>query len=227
MTDLVKTRGYDNSRRRSASEQRRARVLTTARAMFVERGYLGTTMAAVAERADVAVDTVYELVGRKPALFRLLIETAISGQDDAVPAEEREYVRRIHAEPTANGKLSLYAHVLPALHARLAPLVTVLQAAASAEPQLADLWHEITERRAANMRRLAAELAETGDLAVPVEEAADVIWATNSAELYLLLVQQRGWTPQHYADWLADAWQRLLLHPTSTESPAASRTGSR
>jgi AcrR family transcriptional regulator len=211
MPPAVKSRPYDNSARASASRQRRASVLAVARTLFLERGYVRTTMAAVADSAGVAVDTVYELVGRKPELFRLLIETAISGEDDAVPADERDYVLQIRAEPTAAGKLRIYARALPGLHARLAPLVAVLQAAASAEPQLSELWHEIAERRAGNMRRLAAELDQTGQLALPVDQAADVIWATNSPELYLLLVAQRRWTPEQYGQWLAASWERLLL----------------
>ena len=168
-------------------------------------------MSAVAKEADVAVDTVYELVGRKPDLFRLLIETAISGQGQAVPADERDYVQRIQAEPSAAGKLRIYAQALPAIHARLAPLVTALQAAASAEPELGDLWRDIAERRATNMHRLAAELHATGGLAVPVDEAADIIWATNSPEVYTLLVIQRGWTPERYGRWLSETWEGLLL----------------
>ncbi len=207
----VKGRGYDNSARQSASRERQALVLAAARALFLERGSVRTTVAAVADRAGVAVDTVYELVGRKPDLFRLLIETAISGENQAVAADDRAYVQQIQAEPTAVGKLEIYAAALPAVHARLAPLVAVLQVAASAEPALADLWHEIAERRATNMRRLAAELDATGQLAVPVDQAADVIWATNSPELYLLLVGQRGWTGEQYRSWLADTWRRTLL----------------
>jgi hypothetical protein len=64
------------------------------------------------------------------------------------------------------------------------------------------------------MGRLAAELAATGGLAVPADHAADVIWATSSPELYLLLVRQRGWTPEQYGAWLGEAWQRLLLVAT-------------
>ena len=213
MTGPVKRRPYDNTNRVMTSQVRRGLVLAAARSLFLERGYVRTTMSAIAEQADVSVDTVYELVGRKPELFRLLIETAISGEDHAVPAAERAYVQQIHDEPTAAGKLRVYADALPGLLARLAPLATVVQAAASAEPNLTDLWHEIGERRAQNMRRFAAELADTGDLAVPVDSAADVIWATNSTELYILLVDHRGWSHQTYSDWLAHAWQRLLLHP--------------
>lgn len=63
------------------------------------------------------------------------------------------------------------------------------------------------------MRLLAADLATTGALreGVSVEEVADVIWATNASEVYVLLVFERGWSPERYERWLAAAWQRLLL----------------
>jgi AcrR family transcriptional regulator len=212
----VKSRTYDSSARRAASAERRSRVLSTAKELFVERGYIATTMSAIGQRSGVSVDTIYELVGRKPDLFRLLIEAAISGQDRAVPADERDYVQRIQAEPTAVGALTVYAQALPALQARLAPLVAVLQTAASADPELAGLWQEIADRRAGNMGRLAAQLASTGELAVSADTAADVIWATNSPEMYILLVHQRGWTPEAYGQWLLDTWLRLLLHANPT-----------
>ncbi len=211
MTRAVKTRPYDSTRRHAASHERRAAILAAARELFLERGYQRTTMAAVAQGAGVALDTVYELVGRKPDLFRLLLETSISGGTEPVPAEERGYVRQIHAEPTAAGKLSTYARALPAIHAQLAPLIAVVHAAATAEPEINRLWQGITHRRAANMRRLALELEATGELAVSIDEAADVIWATNSPEFYVLLVHERGWSPDRYADWLTTSWQRLLL----------------
>ena len=213
MTPPVKTRAYDASGRRAASAQRRSRILASARRLFLEHGYVATTMTAIAQDAEVSVDTVYELAGRKPALFRLLVETAISGQDVAVPAEQRGYVQAIHAEPTAEGKLAAYARSLPAIHARLAPLVAVLQGAAPAAAELGRLWHDIAERRFANMRRLAAELEGTGRLKVSPDHAADVVWATNSPELYLLLVGQRGWSAGQYADWLTQTWVTQLLNP--------------
>jgi len=148
MAARVKRRSYDNSARTEASRVRHARVLASARALFLARGYVRTTMAAVASEAEVSLDTVYALVGRKPDLFRLLIESAISGRDAAVPAEDRDYVQRIRAQPTAEGKLRVYADALPEIMARLAPLVAVVQNAASAEPELASLWHDIAERRA-------------------------------------------------------------------------------
>lgn len=43
------------------------------------------------------------------------------------------------------------------------------------------------------------------------QDVADILWSMNGAEYYLLLVSRRGWSPQRFADYLADAWARLLL----------------
>lgn len=204
-------RAYDASRRRAAAAATRRAILAAARDLFLERGYVAATMPAIADRAGVALDTVYASAGRKPALFRELIETAISGRDEAVPAEERDYVQAIHAEPDAARKLEIYAAAVAAIQGRLSPLFAVARAAAAAEPEVARLWEEIAERRAANMRRFAAELAAAAALRVDVAEAADVIWATNSPEFFLLLVRERGWSVDRFRCWLAETWQRILL----------------
>ena len=213
MTKPVKSRPYHAPRRKAAAAQTRRAVLDAATRLFAEHGYSAVTMATIAAEAGVATDTVYASVGPKPVLFRLLIERAISGEDEPITAEERNYVRAIRAEPDARQKLALYAQAIRHIQARLAPLFLALQAAATAEPELATLWTEIGERRAANMRRLAAELEESGSLRsdISVDEAADVIWTMNASEFYVLLVRQRGWDPMRYEQWLADAWQRLLL----------------
>jgi AcrR family transcriptional regulator len=207
----VKRKAYDATGRSEASRRRRHAILVAARSEFAERGYVRVTMSSIARRAGVALDTVYELVGRKPELFRLLIETAISGEDEAVTATDRDYVQAIGQEPTATGKLAIYAAAMRRIQARLAPLLAVLQQAAGADDDLARLWREISDRRATNMRLFAADVAAAQDLRVPVEAAADIIWATNSPEVYLLLVGERGWDPDHYQRWLADTWERVLL----------------
>ena len=207
------SRRYNAAGRRAAAQRTRRAILDAAVRLFTERGYAGTTMADIAAAAGVALDTIYAVVGPKPTLFRLLIETAISGADEPIPAEERDYVGAIRAEPDAGRKLELYARAVRAIQGRLAPLLHVLRAAAPGDPDLAAVWREIAERRARNMRLFVADVASTGALRedISLEEAADVIWATNSAEFYVLLVHERGWEPDHYMHWLADAWRRLLL----------------
>jgi len=210
MTAPVKRR-YDATRRRQAAARTRAAILDAARELFTERGYTATAMTAIAERAGVALDTVYAAAGRKPDLARLLIETAISGTDHAVPAEQRDYVKAIQAAPDAGTKIALYAAAVTATAPRLAVVLAIIQQAAPGEPDLAALWAEIAERRAANMRRFVADLATVTPLRLDPGRAADIVWATNAAEMYQLLVGQRGWTLQQYQRFLTDTWTRLLL----------------
>jgi AcrR family transcriptional regulator len=204
-------RRYDASRRRQAAARTRAAILDAARELFTERGYAATPMTAIADRAGVALDTVYASAGRKPDLARLLIETAISGTDQAIPAEQRDYVQAIRAAPDASTKIAIYAAAFTAIAPRLALVLGIIQQAAHAEPELARLWAEIAERRAANMRRFVADLASVHPLRLDPDQAADIVWATNAAELYQLLVGQRGWSPQRYERFLTDTWHRLLL----------------
>jgi AcrR family transcriptional regulator len=209
----VKSRRYDNGGRRAQSVATRQRIVGAARALMIERGYRATTIADVALEAGVHVDTVYRLVGRKPVLLRELIEQAISGVSGAVDPEDREYVKALRAEPDPRRKLAIYARATREIQVRMAPLFLSLRDASTTEPEAAQIWREIGERRAANMRKLVADVRRAGGLrrGLSVDDAADVIWATNSAELYVLLTVDRGWSPARYERWLADSWVRLLL----------------
>jgi AcrR family transcriptional regulator len=213
MKRSVNPRVYRSPAREKSAERTRHAILDAARRVLDQRGYAAMTMQEVAEEAGVALDTVYASVGRKPVLVALLIETAISGTDQAIPAEERDYVVRIRAAKSAREKLAIYAQAVASIQPRLAPVVSAIHGVASSEPELAKLWKSIATRRARNMRLFAEDLAATGELRdeLSLDEVRDVLWATNSPEFFLLLVEERGWTPAAFARWLADAWARLLL----------------
>lgn len=207
-------RSYDNTGRQAQSEHTRRRILDAARDLLVTKGYRATTTAQIARQAGVHVDTLYALVGRKPEILRELIEMAISGVDRPLAPEERDYVQRMQAEPDPTRQLEIYAGAVAAIQRRMAPLFVALRDAASTEPEAEQVWQEISGRRAANMRRLVAGLGD--DVLRPglgLEEAADIVWATGSSEMYVLLVDERGWSLDRYERWLADSWRRLLLDP--------------
>lgn len=216
MSARVKGRNYDNSERLAQAAANRQRVLDAARDSLVERGYRATTIARIAAAAGVHVATVYELVGRKPVILRELIEQALSGTDQPVEAEQREYVVAIRREPDPRRKLALYAEAITDIHRRLAPLMLALRDASSTESEAYDVWRAVGDRRARNMVLFAQDLEQAGGLRadLSVSEAADTIWATNSAELYVLLTTDRGWSPRRYRRWLTDTWSRLLLPDT-------------
>ncbi len=213
MARQVKKRPYDNSTRLEQSNETRQAILDAARFQILERGYRASTIADIARRASVHVDTVYTLVGRKPVVLRELIEHAISGTNEAIPAEHRDYVAAIRAEPDPRRKLTIYARATREIHARLAPLLLALRDASTTEPEARAVWDEISNRRALNMHELAKDLNSVGGIraGLSIAEAADNIWVTNSAEVYVLLTAERGWTPHRYEQWLVDTWSRLLL----------------
>jgi AcrR family transcriptional regulator len=215
MARKPKRRAYDSSSRQEGARATRRAILLAARKLFLQQGYAATTMPDIARAAGVALDTVYAAVGKKPALFRLLVETAISGEDEAITAEQRDYVQAIRAEPDAENKLRIYASAICGIQPRLAPLFRALQEAAPLDSDLKAFWREIADRRAANMRLFAEDLASTGALRkeLSISAAADIIWSMNSPEYYLLLVESRGWPLPDFERWLADAWTRLLLAP--------------
>ena len=220
MTPPVK-RSYDNATREARSDETRTRILEAARALLTTRGYRATTIAEIGRTADVHVDTIYELVGRKPELLRELIERAISGTNRALPAtntavartRQRGYVKAMRAEPDPARKLAIYAGAVSDIHTRMAPLMLALRDAATTDDEAHQVWREISDRRARNMRDLIRDLGPAGTLRIglSIDEAADVVWATASAELFVLFTQERGWAREAYERWLADTWSRHLL----------------
>jgi AcrR family transcriptional regulator len=205
---------YDGRRRAVGSQATRRRILDAARTSFLERGYRATTMKGLAAAAQVHVDTVYELVGRKPDLARTLVEHALSGVDEVVPAEQRSYVAAIRAEPDPRRKIAIYAGATRAMLERVAPLFVVLRDAASSDHIARQVWRSFSERRALNMREFVRDVADAaGGLrdGMSTEEAADTVWVTNSPAVYLMLTDERGWSSRRYERWLLDTWARLLL----------------
>lgn len=206
-------RRYNAPRRREAAQATRRAIVAAASTLFVERGYAATTMAAIAEAAGVSHETVYATFGPKAALLQHLIEIALSGTEEPVPALEREIVAQVRAEQNPARIIDLFAHTVRLLEQRVAPLFEVLSAGAQTDADLQTFAHELSERRVGHMRAFATDLAAAGGLrdGISVELAGDVIWAMNSPQFYLLYVRDRGWTPEFFEQWLADAWKRLLL----------------
>src|SRR5215204_525255 len=136
-------RQYNASRRKEAAATTRRSIAAAARELFLEKGYVATTMPSIAKAAGVSLDTVYASAGAKPVLFRHLIETAISGADDPIPALQRDYVREIQSELDPVRKIAIYAHAVRLIQTRMAPLFAVLRDAAQSDEDLRQLWADI------------------------------------------------------------------------------------
>jgi TetR/AcrR family transcriptional regulator, regulator of autoinduction and epiphytic fitness len=217
MSDDVKTRAYDNSRRTDAARQTRRAVVAAARDIFIDVGYPATTLAAIAERAGVSVQTVYAQFGNKITVLKEVIDYSVAGDDDPTPLADREWVQQILAEPDPRTKLGMHAHAVTAIMKRSYRLDWVLRTAAPVDSDADALRRKGARQRRAGMEQLATHLHERGDLRpdVSVAEAADRITTLMDPEFYRLTVGERQWTPEQYESWLTELLIASLLPAAS------------
>jgi AcrR family transcriptional regulator len=168
----------------------RAAVIEAARSLFLERGYGATTIEAISGLADVPPATLYRLFSSKHGILKALLDISIVGDEEAVPVK-----------------------IIAQVNSRVAPLYRILESAAGSDSDAAALLDELTRQRQAGQRRIARSLALAGALRPELRErdAADVIHALMSPELYRLLVLDRHWKSERYERWLTSTLADQLL----------------
>ena len=206
-------RRYDSTSRVEQARRSRRRVLDAARRLFLDRGYAATTVAAIAREAGVSVETVYKAFGNKPGLVKAVFDVSLVGDDEPVPMLQRDLVRRIQAESDPRRKLAMYGEHLSESAPRSVAVQLLVRAAAASDAAAARVWEQMLAERLAGMTQFAQALHEQGHLRadVSVDDARDILWTYNAAELYELLVILRGWAPDRYGRWVADALIAALL----------------
>jgi AcrR family transcriptional regulator len=214
MSENVKTsRVYDSSRRQEQARLTRRAVLDVAKAHFLERGYVATTIAAIAEDAGVSVETVYKAFGNKPGLAKTLFDVTIVGDDEPIPMMQRKFVQQNMADPDPRRRLTRYGAHIADVGTRVGPLLLVLRDAAVTDGGAAEIWQKLQAERVTGMSAFAQHLHEGGHLrrGVSPRQAADVLWAYNSVEMWDLLVRQRGWSSKRYGTWIGRQLVAALL----------------
>jgi len=210
-------RPYDSPRRREQAAGTRRLILTEAQRLFERDGYAGTSMAAVAKAAGVALKTVYLTFETKAGLLRAVWHRALRGDLDEVPVGEQDWFQRVMDEPDPARRLALAARNSRLVKERAAAILEVIHSAAPADPEIGALWERIKADFHDNQRTIVQSLSRDRALrkGVTVEAAADVMWALNQPSLYQLLVNDRGWTPERYERWLRDIFCTELLRPVA------------
>jgi AcrR family transcriptional regulator len=197
----------------------RRRILDAAEALFTRDGYTATTMTAIADHADVAVQTLYAVFGNKRALLTELIDVRVKGDEDADALRDREDWREMERETDAQRQLALFARIARRIGDRSAAINEVLLQAAGADAEIAAIYEQQRQARYRDERRIARSLARKGALREGLSEtqAADVIWTIANTHTYRALVEERRWTTDEYERWLENLLTRELLRcPPST-----------
>jgi AcrR family transcriptional regulator len=195
-------------KRAERSRLTREKVIGAARELFVAQGYGATSLQEVADRAGVAVQTVYFVFRNKRTLFKDVVDTSIAGDTEPVATMDREWFRAACAEPTAAGQLRAHVHGTREILGRVAPIMPLIAAAAATDPEIAAQWPDGPDPRYTVQYAAAEALAGKPDArpGLSVEMAADLLFGLLSPQLYLIFVRDRDWSPDTW-----EAWARAAL----------------
>ncbi len=195
----------------------RRRITDAATELFVAGGYGTTTLEQIAERAGVAVQTVYFHFRNKRTVLKEAVDIAAVGDDEPVPLLDRPWIAKLRVEPDARRVIALWVRNSRDIFGRIAPIMQVVRDAAGSDPDLAEQWAINREQRGVAMRVLAELIADRGALkpGLTVATATDIIYTMLSIEVYSLLTLDRGWSPARWQRWMADALADALVATTS------------
>ncbi|MGW9211300.1 TetR/AcrR family transcriptional regulator [Embleya sp. NPDC055664] len=190
-------------KRAERSRRTREKIVEAARELFVARGYGATSLQEIADRAGVAVQTVYFVFRNKRTLFKDVVDASIAGDTEPVATMDREWFRAACAEPTAAGQLRAHVRGTRAILGRVAPIMPLIASAAATDPEIAAQWPDGPDPRYTVQYAAAEALARKPDIrpGLSVEMAADLLFGLLSPQLYLILVRDRNWSPDTWEEW--------------------------
>jgi AcrR family transcriptional regulator len=215
MTGDVNSRSTLPPLRQAQVAHTEQRILAAATELFLARGYLATTLEAVARRAQVGARTVYLRFGTKAALFKRVIDVAIAGDAEPVDVLGRDWMQAALTAPTAAERLAASAAASRQIMERTGALFAVAQQAATIEPLIAGFWQQGREQTRHVLAIFWTRMADDGLL----DPAIDLTWlidTTNilaAAETYLLTTRITGWDLDAYERWLVRTFSQLMASP--------------
>ena len=187
-------RRYNSTRRSKQAASTRQDVIDAAIACFGESGFGGTTLQAVADRAGVAVETVYAAFKNKKRLVRDAFEAAVVGDAEPVPLADRpEYAAM--GRGTVAERLTAGLRLTAAIHRRSAPVWLALAEAASADAEVA-AW--MGELEAGRHREVDRAMAMVFGRALPTH-AGEMVFVLLGPEVFVRLTRDLGWHVDLYA----------------------------
>jgi len=201
----TKTRTYNSSRRSRQAAQTRDEILSAAIELFSESGWAGTTLAAIAERAGVAVETIYAGFGSKKQLLRIALDVAIAGDTAEIPVADRPEARRL-AEGTTDDRLHAAAALTATAHDRTLGIIRALNEAARSDDEVERWRHELEKAR---RKEVEIGLERVLDRKITDDRFIDLVWTVLSPEIYDKLVTDAGMSRDQYERTIYDALKAL------------------
>lgn len=199
-------RPYHSPRREQHADQTRQDILSTARDLFVTRGYGLVTMSDIARAAGVAVKTVYTSVGTKSEVLHELL----SG--DVNEARNSDTHAAIENAPDLRSAVAAIAAVVRADTERYSSSIDLLHAAMASDLGARDIGKQIVEEYRDALRSRAELLIAAGMVspALDVDAVSDRLWFCFGLNSWRTLVGECGWDFQEAESWLSTHCFRML-----------------
>lgn len=198
-------RTYDARLRRergaASRQESRRKILEAARALFLERGYAGTTVKDIAHSAGVGTATIYAAPLTKRDILLAIRDVDLAGNDEPVPLLEQSWTQDVAAEPDAQRQLALWVHHQCEITGRAEPILDVLRQAIGADPQLEADRTEDERRRYVTQSGMVSLLTQWRPHHHHPWPAADALWALLSPLMYHQLHCERDWGAEDIEHW--------------------------
>ena len=162
----------------------------------------------------MSLKTVYLAFETKSGVLRALWHLLLRGDEDDAPVAERQWFRAVLEEPDPARQLRLNARNSRMVKERAATVfVRVIRSAAPGDADIAALWQRIQTDFYDNQRAIVESLHRKRALrpGLDVARATDILWTLNHPDVWLRLVDERGWMPEQYERWFADITCAQLL----------------
>lgn len=206
-------REYNSMRRQAQARETRRQIIEAARELFAGHGYAGATIEAIAQRAGVAPETVFAIFGNKRTILSNLMDVSVGGDDQPVALLQRPGPQRVLRESDPKLQMQTFAQDISLILERVAPIFEIMRMAAKTEPDIAELLKKLLGERLHNLAEFVHSVTANSPLRNGLDEkqAAEIVWAITSPEVFSLLTVDRGWSRERYTQWLGEALIRLLL----------------
>jgi AcrR family transcriptional regulator len=203
----IKKRPYKSLVRERQAGDTRRRIVDATRQLLQREGYAGMTIEAIARRAEVSVQTVYAIFKSKTGILIALLDQSMFG-----PAYE-EVVGQALSAGDPETRLRRAASIAKQIRGAQSAAFDLMRGAGVVAPELAKLERQRERLRYKGEESMITFLRQTGRLRHGLDHktARDIFWMLTGADVYRMLVRERGWSPQKYQKWLADALSELLL----------------
>lgn len=161
-------------------------------------------MAYVAERAGVAVQTVYFVFHTKAELLSRAYDFAVMGEGEPRIPEEQAWYQAMAAEPDVSAALRHLIGGVSDIIRRVTPLYVVARASADSDEEMTRVQAFHEKWRADGYRAMLEVLLRKAPLRprLDPERANHLLLLYAGPDVYHVLVDVYRWTHQDWVDWV-------------------------